>query len=452
VARNESEDVRQKNAAVVQAIEGLLAHAQSRSRWSENALDNVREAVIKSRDLVIRSEEHVPLLARSLRTTARLLLRRDRAVEALPHAQEAVAITRLMGGAPLIVSLACLAEVFEALHRYSDAAAAMNAADAARTTRDAQAGGEAEAVVYILGEMDRDHGGGTDIRSPGSLDVLDADTSPLEMYRHGVTAYENGDPRTAGEWWRRVADAGDADVSPRAMYRLGLLANEKTDVETARLWWDRAAESGHADVAPQAIRLLIGDVQAPTTFLEGILSSWLQEHLSDRPSAVIYLVDESGSSEVERAAVGVLRAFGMEVEQRLPEIRGSWLLRLRLAVRAWSGSDEAKALLAELEHAARVRLLHQPIAEVDEKKSAAVAALITALEPHQTAVVMLGSILILKVDGVLAVRDLSSRELAFMARNPGMVKDPVALLSGLDTVVGAERAVSPAAHEPGVEA
>ncbi|TMR22054.1 hypothetical protein ETD86_12845 [Nonomuraea turkmeniaca] len=124
-------------------------------------------------------------------------------------------------------------------------------------------------------------------------------------------------------------------------------------------------------------------------------------------------------------------------------------MRLRLSMRAWAGSEDAKALLAELEHAARLRLLQQPIAEVDEKKSAAVASLITALEPHQTAVVMLGSIMILKVDGVLAVRDLTPRELAFMARNPGLVRNPVELLAGLDTV--AAQATAPPVRQHALE-
>ncbi|MFC7583463.1 hypothetical protein ACFQYP_06560 [Nonomuraea antimicrobica] len=63
------------------------------------------------------------LLSRCLLTAAKLLLGRGRAAEALPLAEEAVALTRPVGGAPLVVSLGCLATALEALHRYSEAAA-----------------------------------------------------------------------------------------------------------------------------------------------------------------------------------------------------------------------------------------------------------------------------------------------------------------------------------------
>ncbi|NBE92601.1 hypothetical protein FE391_09360 [Nonomuraea sp. KC401] len=57
------------------------------------------------------------------------MLRRGRPMEALPLAQEAVALTRPAGGAPLVASLHRLAAVLEALHRYSEAAALVAEAD-----------------------------------------------------------------------------------------------------------------------------------------------------------------------------------------------------------------------------------------------------------------------------------------------------------------------------------
>ncbi|MEV4896546.1 tetratricopeptide repeat protein [Nonomuraea sp. NPDC055795] len=274
-----------------------------------------------------------PLLAMSLRTAASMYLQRRRYSKALPLAEEAVQVARGVGGASLVVSLVCLAEVYNALGRYIEAADAMSEAD------------------------------------------KDPDGEPHE--------------------------------SPREV-RIG------------------GNSSGLVPVGPDGILVMKNPVEAA-------LRSWLSE--VGESSAMIYLANDVDSAAVEHAVVEVLRAFGQDVATRLPEIRGSWFLRLRLSVKAWAGSESAKDLLAELEHSARVRLLHAPIAEVDERKSAAVAALITALESQQTAMVMLGSILILKMDGVLAVRDLSSHELAFMARNPSMVRQPADLLVGLDQVV-----------------
>ncbi|WP_188187311.1 hypothetical protein [Nonomuraea sp. SYSU D8015] len=130
MTRNGPDDATRKGTSEAQAIEGLLAYAQSRPRWGRAALKVVSEAVARSRALARESPgEHTALLARCLRTAAKLLLKRGRAVEALPLALEAVALTRSVGGAPLVVSLHCLAAALEGLHRYSEAAATLAEAD-----------------------------------------------------------------------------------------------------------------------------------------------------------------------------------------------------------------------------------------------------------------------------------------------------------------------------------
>ncbi|MFC4014947.1 protein kinase [Nonomuraea purpurea] len=167
------------------------------------------------------------------------------------------------------------------------------------------------------------------------------------------------------------------------------------------------------------------------------LAEWIAE-ARDGAGALIFLPTDDGASEVEAAVVAVLEAFGIGVEERLPIIRASWLRRLRLRVRALAGSPVAKQLLHELEYAARVKILYEPVAGIDEKKSAAVASLITALESQPTAAIMISSILILKVDGVLIVRDLTPEELVSMKRNPLLVRDPAALLEQLNGATGSD--------------
>ncbi|MFI6732913.1 hypothetical protein ACIBI9_08270 [Nonomuraea sp. NPDC050451] len=131
MTRNGPDDTTRSGTSDVEVIEGLLAYAQTRSsRWGGAALKRVSEAVARSRALDARSPgTHTTLLARSLLAKAKLLLKRDRAAEALPLAQEAVMLTRPTGGAPLVVALSCLATTFESLHRYSEAAATLAEAD-----------------------------------------------------------------------------------------------------------------------------------------------------------------------------------------------------------------------------------------------------------------------------------------------------------------------------------
>ncbi|MEV0158761.1 tetratricopeptide repeat protein [Nonomuraea fuscirosea] len=135
MTRNGPDDATRKGTSEMDAIVGLLAFAQTRPRWSGSAaLDSASQAIARSRALARKSPgEYTELLARCLRTTAKLQLRWGRATEALPLAQEAVAVARPIGGGPLVLSLVCLATALEALHRYSEAAATM--AEAERVPR-----------------------------------------------------------------------------------------------------------------------------------------------------------------------------------------------------------------------------------------------------------------------------------------------------------------------------
>lgn len=130
MARNGSDDATRRDLQEVDAIEGLLAYARTRSRWSRTGVRSVREAIRRSRALAgAHPARHTPLLARSLRAAAWLMLRRGRPGEALAPAEEAVAITRRAGGAPLVVCLVCLADVYRALRRYEEAEVALEEAE-----------------------------------------------------------------------------------------------------------------------------------------------------------------------------------------------------------------------------------------------------------------------------------------------------------------------------------
>lgn len=119
-----------RNGPDAAAVQAMLAYAVRRPKWGGRGLERAREAIAQSRVLADRfPEEHTGLLVRALLTTARLLLDRSRATEALPMAQEAVALSRSIGGGSLVFSLHRLAEAYEALHRYSDAAETLAEAD-----------------------------------------------------------------------------------------------------------------------------------------------------------------------------------------------------------------------------------------------------------------------------------------------------------------------------------
>lgn len=123
MARNGSDDTTRRGTTGADAVEGLLAYAASRPRWSRGALRDLREAVTRSRELAAADPGHTVLLVRALHTAAMLLLKRGRAAEALPFAIEAVELARSEGEA-LVACLWCLSAVYEALQQYAEAAAA----------------------------------------------------------------------------------------------------------------------------------------------------------------------------------------------------------------------------------------------------------------------------------------------------------------------------------------
>jgi hypothetical protein len=57
-----------------------------------------------------------------------------------------------------------------------------------------------------------------------------------------------------------------------------------------------------------------------------------------------------------------------------------------------------------------------------------------ALENTHNALIQIGSVLLIKVDGIPVVRDLSQRELAYMEQNPALFRDPAATLQELQKI------------------
>ena len=123
-----SDDALGRTSTPVRAVEGLLAYAQTQRRWgrpARGALSSAGQAVSLSRDLAAHSPAHTLLLVRALRTTARLHLERGQPAEALPLAEEAVALARRLGGDPLVISLEALARIYDSLQRYGEATSAI---------------------------------------------------------------------------------------------------------------------------------------------------------------------------------------------------------------------------------------------------------------------------------------------------------------------------------------
>lgn len=148
----------------------------------------------------------------------------------------------------------------------------------------------------------------------------------------------------------------------------------------------------------------------------------------------IYISEEGPSETIESAVTQVLDSFDLGVTHRLPPVRGSWYRAFVARTKKVANSPELKARLEKVERAIEIQALHRHQAQIDSAQGDAVAKLITALGVTPNAIIQIGSVLLVKVDNVLAVRNLTQRELGYLENNPGLLREPSKALYWLQQV------------------
>jgi hypothetical protein len=149
----------------------------------------------------------------------------------------------------------------------------------------------------------------------------------------------------------------------------------------------------------------------------------------------IYLEDASPGPAAEEALRDVLLAVGVVDFDESPVVVGSWYRSLTGLLKRAADSDAA----AEARRAVEIQVLDRFQAGIDGVTGDAVAKLITALDQTNGAVIQVGSVLLVKANGTIIVRQLTSREMTHWQHNPALFKDPSAALTEL------QRAIQ---HEP----
>lgn len=148
----------------------------------------------------------------------------------------------------------------------------------------------------------------------------------------------------------------------------------------------------------------------------------------------VYLAEEHGTQEVQQALSDLLEAFEFTIVDSLPAMRGSWYRDFIAVSRRALTSREVGERLQKVERGIELHLVHKQQAEIDSMQGDAVAKLLTALEHTPDALVQIGSVLLIKVNGVPAVRNLNQVELRYLERNPRLLKSPATILEALQAV------------------
>ena len=119
----------------------------------------------------------------------------------------------------------------------------------------------------------------------------------------------------------------------------------------------------------------------------------------------IYLAVGADPGLVDSAVLGLLDAFGFQVERSEMPIMGSWFRRF--LVRAKSASPPVEEQLVKLQRAIELHALDRPQSEVDLNQADAVARLLGALDPENDALMQIGSLVLIKVESKVFVRTLT---------------------------------------------
>jgi hypothetical protein len=115
---------------------------------------------------------------------------------------------------------------------------------------------------------------------------------------------------------------------------------------------------------------------------------------------------------------------------------GSWFGRSFARSKKALASQGVKDTLTRAERALEIQTLHIPQAQIDAMQADAAAKLIAALGPTPNAIVQIGSVLLVKVDGTPIVRNLTQTELSYLEHNKHLYKSPKNALEELGRVSG----------------
>jgi hypothetical protein len=145
----------------------------------------------------------------------------------------------------------------------------------------------------------------------------------------------------------------------------------------------------------------------------------------------IYVDNTAAGPLIEDDLRNVLSEIGVAGLYAADPVIGSWYRRLFGSLRGASRTQTAQ----ELRRAAEIQLIDRFQAGIDGATAGAVSGLIASLATTRGAVIQAGSVLLVKVEEVIVVRQLTPAQLSHWNENPGLFRDPTAALNELQRAV-----------------
>ena len=146
----------------------------------------------------------------------------------------------------------------------------------------------------------------------------------------------------------------------------------------------------------------------------------------------IYLADEHIHEDVEAAVNDWLASAGLEVEVRDTPVIGSWYRKIWAGVKQAIHSPAAADAALTAIHAADTRLILAQDAVVTATLLQNLGPVITSLQPTKDAVLRAGALLIVKVDWVVQVFQLTAAQQAVLNHKPQLASSPQEIIAALE--------------------
>jgi hypothetical protein len=146
----------------------------------------------------------------------------------------------------------------------------------------------------------------------------------------------------------------------------------------------------------------------------------------------IYLSDETTHQQVETAIDYLLAMADLRVELRDRPVLGSWFRRM-WASRVTS-SPLARDIAMTAAHAAESRITLAQDAAVTAAMLQNLGPVITALQPTKDAAIRVGALLIIKLDWVVTVHQLTAAQQLKLDHQPRLAASPQDLMAALELI------------------
>jgi hypothetical protein len=186
----------------------------------------------------------------------------------------------------------------------------------------------------------------------------------------------------------------------------------------------------HSLLAIQALGL-------PTERVQSIRFVPVRAYIDQTPDGAI--------AAISAALSEVLSAYGFNVADEFPEIKGSWFKKWFAKSKEALSQPEVLERLEKIERAIEIKAIDRPQADVDEKQAGAIAKLIKAPDKVPNAAVQAGSVLVVKLTTpkgpIIQARTLSQEEMVELENNQLLLQDPSEVLGKLTAACHSTRKV-----------